>query len=96
MQAITTYFLPPTNYRGARIVARASAGRMVFSWQYAMNADENHDYAAALFAIAKNWPNHLVSGQTHSGEYAHVMLTSYEPGEGPQTTIDRLKPRADD
>lgn len=33
MQAIVTKYLGPTNHRGARIVAKAQAGRKVYAWQ---------------------------------------------------------------
>ena len=49
-QAIVTKFLGPTNSRGARIVARAQAGKITVSWDHSLNVDANHTAAARALA----------------------------------------------
>lgn len=75
MQAIRTHYLPPTNNRGARVVATAQAGRIVYDWQDASDVPENHRQAAEAFARVWGWerfgPMH--SGALPDGSYAHVF-----------------------
>lgn len=75
MQAITTYFLPPTNTRGARIVARADAGRKTYPWNHAEGPEANHRAAAELFARSFGWldRSNLHSGTAHDGTGVHVL-----------------------
>tara|TARA_R110001599_G_C11868832_1_gene622676 strand:+ start:54 stop:317 length:264 start_codon:yes stop_codon:yes gene_type:complete len=52
LQSIQSHYLGPTNHRGARIVAKTASGhRLVVSWDYALNAADNH--VAALTALAE-------------------------------------------
>ena len=55
MQAITTKFIPPTNFRGSRIKAQCDAGSLVVSWNYALDPDANHDAACAALAKRLGW-----------------------------------------
>jgi hypothetical protein len=54
-QAIVTKYHGPTNYKGSRISARADAGRVVLSYDHALNADENHAKAAQALADRYGW-----------------------------------------
>lgn len=63
MQAIRTHFAGPTNTRGARVVARASAGRVSLAWDYELNTDENHRRAAMAYAEKFNWRGQWVAGE---------------------------------
>ena len=65
-QAIVTKYLGPTNNRGARIVARAYAKRMVVSWDHALDVAENHRMAAYALARKLNW---LEPGNGQKYEY---------------------------
>lgn len=58
-QAIVTHYVGPTDYRGARVVARCQAGRVVVSWNYALDVDDNHEAAARKLAVRFGW---LVDG----------------------------------
>jgi len=53
MQAIETKYLPPTNFRGARIKASAQAGSVTIPWDHALNVEGNHD--AACEALVRKW-----------------------------------------
>lgn len=49
-QAIVTKFLGPTNSRGSRIKATASAGSIIVPWDYGLGIDDNHRAAAKALA----------------------------------------------
>lgn len=55
LQAIVTKYHGPTNYKGSRISARAEAGRVIVSYDYALNVDENHKSAAQALAERLGW-----------------------------------------
>lgn len=61
-QAIETKFLGPTNNRGARIVARAQAGRVTVVWDHGLSIDDNHSAAARAYAVKMGW-----EGEWHGG-----------------------------
>lgn len=54
-QAIVTKFLGPTNFRGSRIKVKAYAGSKTYSWDYALNVEQNHSRAAQSFAKHMGW-----------------------------------------
>jgi hypothetical protein len=76
MQAIRTRYLAPTNHRGARIVARAAAGRRVYAWDYSLSPEDNHKVAACEFC-ADIWDEYPVQpfagGTLHDGSWVHVL-----------------------
>jgi hypothetical protein len=55
LQAIVTRYHGPTNHKGARVSARAEAGRVVLPWDYALNTDDNHKAAAQALADRMGW-----------------------------------------
>lgn len=55
MQAITTKYLGPTNFRGGRIKAQAWAGSITVSWDHALDTDGNHDAAALALVRKLGW-----------------------------------------
>lgn len=55
MQAITTKYLGPTNYRGSRVVAKCQAKRLTVSWDDALNAEQNYNAAARMLAERLGW-----------------------------------------
>lgn len=71
-QAIVTKYLPPTDFKGARIVAKAQAGQKTYAWNHALDAADNHISAAKLFADFWGWEGNWRSGVLPSGEYCHV------------------------
>lgn len=52
-QAIVTKYLGPTNFKGSRIKASASAGSIVVNWDHDRDTDEN--YRAAAMALVKKF-----------------------------------------
>jgi hypothetical protein len=55
MQAIKTYFLPCTNYRGSRIKAIAEAGSVTLSYDHGLNSDDNHIKAREALCAKFKW-----------------------------------------
>lgn len=62
MQAITTKYLGPTNYRGARVKATCEAGSVTVSWDHALGSEENHDAACRALALKLGWHGQWLGG----------------------------------
>lgn len=77
-QAIMTKCLGPTNYRGARISASASGGRIIVSWDYAENSTRNFMAAAKALAEKMNWRGQWFGGVLPSGDYVFVDGSSID------------------
>lgn len=89
MQAIVTKYHGPTDHNGSRITARADAGRISVSWDYALNDEQNHDAAALALAVKLGWAVDLVGGglPTRDGN-AYVMVKTYNKS-GLARVLDR-------
>jgi hypothetical protein len=66
MQAIFTKSLGPTNNRGARVVAECDAKRIVVSWEYSLNVEQNHERAAMLLIGQLGWTDSIKEGMPFS------------------------------
>lgn len=68
-QAIETRFLGPTNHRGARVTARANAGRVTIGWNFESSVEQNHWRAAEALAVCLGWAwgDHWVCGGSADG-----------------------------
>ena len=66
-QAIVTTYKGPTNASGARIVAKAQAGRIVVPYDHALDAYENHAAACRAYADRFAWSGEWVGGGTDAG-----------------------------
>lgn len=71
-QAIQTKFLPPTNTRGARVSARADAGRIVIAWDHALGVYANHNAAAVALARRYGWPEDMDGGSLPGAGFAFI------------------------
>lgn len=80
MQAIQTYAIGPSNYRGSRIVAKASAGRLMLNWQYDLNPEDNHRRAAQAFADKFGWTGQWVCGGMADGSSVFVNVNDFGAG----------------
>jgi hypothetical protein len=82
MQAIETRWMRPTDHKGARIVARAEAGRVVVSWDHSLNPELNHRAAARELVRKLGWFGTWCSGAVPSlpNGYVHVNCRREEPG----------------
>lgn len=74
MQAITTKYIGPTNFRGARVAASAQAGRVVLDWDHAKNPDGNHAAAARALANKYGWEGRLVGGDLPAAASHHMAF----------------------
>jgi len=72
MQAIITKFISPTNHRGARIKATASAGSVTVPYDHAQDHDEPFRIAARAFCDKFNWEFDHVSGGLPDGSLVWV------------------------
>lgn len=55
MQAITTKYLGPTNFRGSRVKAMCQAGSLILNWDDALDTNPNHDRAAIALRNKLGW-----------------------------------------
>jgi hypothetical protein len=67
MQAIETKYLGPTNHKGARIVAKCDAGRVVVSYDHALGIYGNHEAAAKALLRKLEWTGRWVGGGVAGG-----------------------------
>lgn len=68
-QAIVTKFIGPSYSLGARIKATAEAGSVTLGYDYALNADKNHEAAAMALANKFGWGGRWVGGAYDKGYY---------------------------
>lgn len=88
MQAIQTKYMRVTGSKGARIKAECERGSLTISWDYALNADENHVKARQAmcekFAEEDNklygtplmhssWLKQWHTGTLKDGSFVHVQ-----------------------
>ncbi len=79
MQAITTKYFGPGNYRGARIVATTEAGKkLTISYPYELSGEDVHRKAAVQLCRKMGWRGceTLVGGAIHGGGYAFLFMPS--------------------
>lgn len=67
-QAIVTKYLPPSNYRGARVKATAAAGSVTVHWDYGLSDNQNHAKAAEELARKFGWTGRYVGGGMPKGD----------------------------
>lgn len=67
MQAIVTKFYGPTNFRGARVMARCQAKRISVAWDHALGVEENHMAAARTLAEELGWAGLWYGGDMPDG-----------------------------
>ena len=72
MQAIVTKYIGPTNHRGARIKATASAGSIIVSYEYGTDTTGAHRVAAVAFCKKFDWPFDHIAGGLPDGSLAWV------------------------
>ena len=76
-QAITTRYLAPTNPRGGRVKARATASELTVGWEHADNVEQNHARAAYLLATKLGWEGDwrmgAMPGKSNRDTYVFVL-----------------------
>lgn len=85
-QAITTKYLGPTNFRGARVKATSQAGSLTLPWDDAKGIDDNHYAAALALAMKFDWVRqydldkgtiHIVGGGMPDGRGNVYIIAEY-------------------
>lgn len=84
LQAITTTFRGPTNHRGARIIAKAQAGRLTLPWDHDLDVQENHERAAKAFVEKFGWFGVWATGANYDGSRVHVCVSRGTDAHAPQ------------
>lgn len=69
---ITTKYIGPTNTKGSRIKATCQAKSITRSWDYALNADENHRAVAGELAQLVGWAGNWRMGADSGAGYVFV------------------------
>ncbi len=82
MQAIQTYFIGPTNFRGSRVVAKTADGRVTLNWDHALNPAGNHRAAARALADRFGWSGEWVRGGLADGSSVFVNVREFDAGFG--------------
>ena len=67
-QAIETKYLGATNAKGGRIKATAWAGSITVPYDYALDAQENHEKAAIMLRRKLNWQGKYAQGGNVKGD----------------------------
>ena len=67
MQAITTKYIGPTNYRGSRVKATCQAGSLTLGWDDALGVEPNHDRAAIALVRKLGWDQDCYGKQMTRG-----------------------------
>lgn len=62
MQAITTKYLPPTNFKGSRVKVECDAKTIIVPWDDVLNPQQNHAAAARQLAKMLGWHGHWFGG----------------------------------
>lgn len=63
MKAITTKYIGPTDYKGARIRVKAEGlPSILYHWNDGLNIDANHTAAAKAFAEEHEWAGQWCGG----------------------------------
>lgn len=66
-QAIVTRYHGPTNSRGARVSARAAAGKVTIPWAHELDVERNHRRAAIALCERFGWKGQLYEGGLPDG-----------------------------
>tara|TARA_R100001443_G_C3247301_1_gene152320 strand:- start:47 stop:289 length:243 start_codon:yes stop_codon:yes gene_type:complete len=75
LQAITTKYFGPTNDSDSRFIATCKGGRMTVSYDYSLDAIDNHIAAANALRKKLGWTDaEMKSGRNHREEVVHVLF----------------------
>lgn len=74
MQAIETKYIGPTDTKGARIMARCDAKRIVRSVDHSLNIEDRHGHVASELIHILGWHGHWVCGAVPSNSMGYVFV----------------------
>jgi hypothetical protein len=78
VQAIVTKYIGPSNVRGSRVKATASAGSVILTWNDALNSEDNHAAAARKLAEKYQWSGNWHCGGMPSNHGGYVFVCADE------------------
>jgi hypothetical protein len=82
MQAITTKYIGPTNFKGSRVKAACQAKSITLSWDDSLNASDNHTLAARTLAEQMGWDGQWYGGGCPDGRHdCFVLVNDYQAFE---------------
>ena len=89
MQTITTAYAGPTNTKGSRVMVKSWLKNKAFSWDHALNSEENHKAAAQQLVDILN-SDRLKKGYS---DYQWVIIAngSLPDGKGNAYIIDLIE-----
>lgn len=89
MQTITTAFAGPTNTKGSRVMVKSWLKNKAFSWDHALNSEENHKAAAQQLVDILN-SDRVKKGY---GDYQWSIIASgaMPDGKGNAYVIDLIE-----
>jgi hypothetical protein len=80
-QAILTKYLDATDHRGARILAKAQAGKVTVPWDHAFGVEDNHALAAVALCTKFGWTGPLAQGSLPDDTgYAFTFVSKVREG----------------
>lgn len=74
MQAITTKYLGPTNFRGAHIKASCEAGSVSIPFGHELGIEQRHGNAVTALLEKLGWYGAYVGGYQKGSTYVWVQL----------------------
>ena len=85
MQAIETHYLPRTETKPARVVAKCQASKVIVSWDENLNVEDNHHAAAKALAKKLEWHGVWMCGAKANGKGNVYVCIEYhaKPGRSP-------------
>lgn len=75
MQAISTKFISPTNFRGSRYKASCEAGSLTLDADHSLSSEANHIRVARVLILKLGW-FHDASRGDHYGDWHHGGTTT--------------------
>ncbi len=76
MKAITTRYLGPTDTKGSRFIATTEGdNRITISYDYSLNAEDNHKRVAVTLCDKMGWSTDIIGGGTDNG-YVWVFTSN--------------------
>jgi hypothetical protein len=92
MKAISTRFMPATNYRGARMIASdGDRNKISIPYPHELNSDEAHAFAAKTLRDKMKWKGEMIGGAVKGGMC--FVFANSEPRFNPskRLTLDKVR-----
>ena len=74
-QAISTYYIGPTNFKGSRVKATCEAGPVTLHWDNALSQTNNHAKAVSTLLDKLNWNGEWQMGGIFGRGFVFVQVS---------------------